>query len=78
MSTTEMKATIQRYIDEDNEEKIEKMYASVIEDEIIGYTIDGKPTFAKEFKKEAEEILQRMEAGEYKTIQELKKEMQQW
>ncbi len=78
MSTIEMKATILRYINEDNEEKIAKMYASVVEDDIVGYNIDGTPVYAEAFKKEAEEILQRMDAGESKTIQELKKEMLQW
>ncbi len=78
MSTTEMKATIQRYIDEDNEEKIEKMYASVAEDNIVGYNIDGTPVLAEVFKKEAEVILQRMEAGEYRTLDELEKESEKW
>ena len=78
MSTTEMKATIQRYIDEDNKEKIEKMYASVAEDEIVGYNIDGTPILAEVFKKEAEEILQRMKAGEYRTLDELEKESANW
>jgi len=78
MSTTEMKATIQRYIDEDNKEKIEKTYASVAEDEIVGYNIDGTPILAEVFKKEAEEILQRMKAGEYRTLDELEKESANW
>jgi len=78
MSTTEMKATIQRYINEGNEEKIAQMYASVAEDEIVGYNIDGTPIFAEAFKKEAEEILQRMEAGEYRTLDELEKESAKW
>ncbi len=74
MSASELKEKLHRYIDGASDEELEKLNAYV-EDDIVTYTIEGEPIMAEEFKKEAEGILQRMEAGEYTKIQDLKKEM---
>ena len=77
MSATELKEKLHRYIDAASDEELEKLNAYV-EDDIVVYTSEGEPIMAEEFKKEAEEILQRMEGGEYTTIKDLKKEIEQW
>ena len=47
-------------------------------EEIVAYTVDGKPLTLKEYKEKLDSALERVKSGEYTTHEDLLKEMENW
>ena len=48
------------------------------EEEIVAYTVDGKPLNRKEYKEKLDSAMQRVREGNYTTQEDLEKEMKNW
>lgn len=85
MSAIELRAEIIKHLERVQDERFLKVVHSMLnayvqehEDPIIGYDVDGVPLYASEAKKIFKEQLQGVERGEYITIEDLEKDMEQW
>ena len=60
-------------------ERFEQLLRSEKDDkEIVAYTIKGKPLTKKEYIKQIKEADASINAGEYTTVEDLEKEVQNW
>lgn len=48
------------------------------EEEIVAYTVDGKPLNRKQYKEKLDSAMQRAKEGHYTTQEDLEKEMKNW
>jgi hypothetical protein len=84
MSSLEIKEFIHRQIDGMKDERfLQAIYSMLnsyvkVEDKIVGYKSSGEPITRKKLKKEVMEAEKRIDAGEYTTHDELKKESENW
>lgn len=84
MSTTEIRESLIRNIEEADDKLLKMLYA-VVEiyqneevDPIIGYTIDGKPKRASEMEEQLQIEVEAAKRGEYITLEELRKKSDEW
>jgi hypothetical protein len=86
MSTVEIRAEIQSYLDKVQDESFLKVVHSMLgtyvkenEDPIIGYDIEGNPKRASVMQRVFdEEVRAAREEGAFITIEDLEKEMKTW
>jgi hypothetical protein len=86
MSAIEIKAEIQSYLDQVQDESFLKVVHSMLgiyvkekDDPIIGYDIEGNPKRASVMKRVyEEEVWAAREEGTFITIEDLEKEMEKW
>ncbi|MEM1216244.1 MAG: hypothetical protein AAGJ82_11190, partial [Bacteroidota bacterium] len=86
MSTVEIRAEIQSYLERVQDESFLKVVHSMLgtyvqeqEDPIIGYDVEGNPKRASVMKRVyAEEIRAAREEGAFITLEDLEKEMETW
>ncbi len=85
MSTVEIKEEIKAYLDEVDDTLLEAVHAMLATyarkqeaDPIIGYSVEGVPMRASEAKVEFQKRVESVQAGNYTTTDEIRKEMQSW
>ena len=84
MSTIELKDFIHRQIDGLKDEKflqaVYSMIHSYIEDgdEVVGYNSKGEPLTKENLRASVSEAEKRIDAGQFTTQEELKKESENW
>jgi len=82
MSTTEIRAELHQLIDEIDDRFLKAVYLMVRsyqeKDPIIGYDIDGTPRSASELTAMLDDEVAAASRGEYKTIEEFRKESARW
>jgi hypothetical protein len=84
MSSLEIKEFIHKQIDGLKDERfLEAIYSMLNsyikdEDKIVGYTSSGEPITLQRLKNDVLEAEKRIDAGEYTTQKELKKESKGW
>lgn len=75
MSITERKNRfIEQFIQIDDENRI-KQFEALLNQEIVAYTVQGKPLNKEEYKKE---VLLAEESGSYISMEELEKQIESW
>lgn len=82
MSAAEIRAEIDRYLDQVKDESFLQVVHSMLDtyvqqqqDPIIGYDADGNAVRASEARKQFEEDLEGVERGEYTTLEDFEKEL---
>ncbi len=84
MSSVELKEYIHRQIDGlDDERFLQAVYSMINsyvsdEDAVVGYKVSGEPITKKLLRENVIEAEKRIDAGEYTTQEELKKESENW
>ncbi len=78
MSTIELKEKLYKYIETASKEELQKLNAYAEDDPIIGYTIEGEPIRANEFKERARAARTQIKKGHYVTLDELKEDIKTW
>lgn len=87
MSAAEIRSEIDNLLDrvQDKNESFLKVVHSMLstyvqeqEDPIIGYEVDGTAITVSTFLEQADKAMADVERGEYITLEELKKESEQW
>lgn len=85
MSTAEIRTEIHDYLDRVEDESFLKVVHSMLgtymkeqADPIIGYEIDGTPVRASEARKQLLAEVEAAKRGEYTTLEDFKKEVENW
>ncbi len=81
MEATELKRRLIDYINNADEEVLKDIQALVEnheKDQVVAYTVEGKPLNKQEFQKEIAEAEAEYEKGNFKTHEQLKKEVKTW
>ena len=86
MSSAEIRVEINKYLDQVKDESFLRVVHSMLdtyihqieENPIVGYDIEGNPIHASEARKEYAARLDAMKKGQHTTIEDLKKEAEQW
>lgn len=82
MVSSDLKQSVQNYIDTaDN--RLLKMIKALVEsyheeDEIVAYTVDGKPLTRKQYNQELVDAETEIQRGELTSVEDLEKESQNW
>lgn len=82
MTTLDLKQSVQNYIDTaDN--RLLKMIKALVEsyhedDDIVAYTVDGKPLTRKQYNQELLEAEAEIQRGELTSVEDLEKEARNW
>lgn len=82
MVSSDLKQSVQNYIDTaDN--RLLKMIKALVEsyheeDQIVAYTVDGKPLTRKEYNQELVDAETEIQRGELTSVEDLEKESQNW
>ena len=77
MSSIEMKAEIQEYLEQVDDSLVQAVHAMLgtyiaQQNEIIGYDVNGQPKLASEMKEVYREGLEAVKRGEGKSLEEMK------
>lgn len=84
MSTAEIRSEIDRYLDMVKDESFLKVVHSILgtyikeKEAIISYDIDGTPLTATELEAILDKEVEAGRRGEYTTLEELRKESDEW
>lgn len=87
VSAVEIRAEIDNLLDkvQDKNESFLKVVHSMLssyvqgqEDPVIGYETDGTPVTVSAFLEQADKAMAAVERGEYITLEQLKKESEEW
>lgn len=81
MGALELKEDVLQYINKADERLLKVIKAvmeSYWEDEIVAYTIDGKPLNKEAYRNELKEALSEIKRGEITTQEDLEKEAESW
>ena len=82
MASSDLKRSVQNYIDTaDN--RLLKMIKALVEsyheeDQIVAYTVDGKPLTRKQYNQELVDAETEIQRGELTSVGDLEKESQNW
>ena len=82
MATLDLKQSVQNYIDTaDN--RLLKMIKALVEsyhedDDIVAYTVDGKPLTRKQYNQELLDAEAEIQRGEITSVEDLEKEARNW
>ncbi|GBF21154.1 MULTISPECIES: hypothetical protein [Arenibacter] len=82
MVSSDLKQSVQNYIDTaDN--RLLKMIKALVEsyheeDQIVAYTVDGKPLTRKQYNQELVDAETEIQRGELTSVEDLEKESQNW
>ncbi|MDO6603979.1 hypothetical protein [Arenibacter palladensis] len=82
MASLDLKQSVQNYIDTaDN--RLLKMIKALVEsyheeDQIVAYTVDGKPLTRKQYNQELVDAETEIQRGELTSVEDLEKESQDW
>ncbi len=82
MASSDLKRSVQNYIDTaDN--RLLKMIKALVEsyheeDQIVAYTVDGKPLTRKQYNQELVDAETEIQRGELTSVEDLEKESQNW
>ena len=82
MASSDLKQSVQNYIDTaDN--RLLKMIKALVEsyheeDEVVAYTVDGKPLTRKLYNQELLDAETEIQKGELTSVEDLEKESQNW
>ncbi|MDL5514141.1 hypothetical protein QSE00_20165 [Arenibacter sp. M-2] len=82
MASSDLKQSVQNYIDTaDN--RLLKMIKALVEnyheeDQIVAYTVDGKPLTRKQYNQELVDAETEIQRGELTSVEDLEKESQNW
>jgi hypothetical protein len=86
VSTAEIREKIDEYLDRVADEKFLRIVYSMLdtylkqleEDPLVGYDIEGNPLHASEAKEKYATRLEEMKKGRFTSVEDLKKEAEQW
>lgn len=81
MGALELRDNLLQYINQADERLLKVVKAvmeSYWEDEVVAYTIDGKPLTKSAYKNELKEAIDEMKRGEFTTQEDLEKESENW
>ena len=81
MEAIDLRDNVLQYINQADERLLKVVKAvmeSYWEDEIVAYTVDGKPLTKLAYKAELNEGLSEIKRGEYTTHEDLEKESANW
>lgn len=85
MSAIELRAQVHQQIEELDDAFLKVIYAMLATykeqqqaDPIIGFDVDGKPKRASTMQKELKKEVEAARAGNYTTIEDLKKQSEKW
>jgi hypothetical protein len=84
MSAAEIRAELHQLIDQLDERFLKAVHSMVStyqseEDEIVGYRIDsGEPIYESKLGEELDAIVEEVENGDYITLEDLKRESEEW
>ena len=82
MASLDLKQSVQNYIDTaDN--RLLKMIKALVEsyheeDQIVAYTVEGKPLTRKQYNQELVDAETEIQRGELTSVEDLEKESQNW
>lgn len=82
MASSDLKRSVQNYIDTaDN--RLLKMIKALVEsyheeDQIVAYTVDGKPLTRKQYNQKLVDAETEIQRGELTSVEDLEKESQNW
>ena len=82
MASLDLKQSVQNYIDTaDN--RLLKMIKALVEsyheeDQIVAYTVEGKPLTRKQYNQELMDAETEIQRGELTSVEDLEKESQNW
>lgn len=82
MASLDLKQSVQNYIDTaDN--RLLKMIKALVEsyheeDQIVAYTVEGKPLTRKQYNQELLDAETEIQRGELTSVEDLEKESQNW
>ena len=82
MASLDLKKSVQNYIDTaDN--RLLKMIKALVEsyheeDQIVAYTVDGKPLTRKQYNQKLVDAETEIQRGELTSVEDLEKESQNW
>jgi hypothetical protein len=82
MASLDLKQSVQNYIDTaDN--RLLKMIKALVEsyheeDQIVAYTVDGKPLTRKQYNQELVDAETEIQRGERTSVEDLEKDSQNW
>ena len=82
MASLDLKRSVQNYIDTaDN--RLLKMIKALVEsyheeDQIVAYTVDGKPLTRKQYNQKLVDAETEIQRGELTSVEDLEKESQNW
>lgn len=82
MASLDLKQSVQNYIDTaDN--RLLKMIKALVEsyheeDQIVAYTVDGKPLTRKQYNQELVDAETEIQRGELTSVEDLEKDSQNW
>jgi|TARA_R100000935_G_C2841653_1_gene171433 tRNA(Leu) C34 or U34 (ribose-2'-O)-methylase TrmL len=82
LASSDLKRSVQNYIDTaDN--RLLKMIKALVEsyheeDQIVAYTVDGKPLTRKQYNQELVDAETEIQRGELTSVEDLEKESQNW
>ena len=81
MGALELRNTMLKYINTADERLLKVLKAvveSYREDEIVAYTVEGKPLTKSEYRQDLLDAEAEIERGEYTTQEDLEKESENW
>jgi hypothetical protein len=79
MELSDKKKKLHRLVDEMDENTVDSMLKRIeLDSEIVGSRMDGTPVTLGELKEGIEKSKKEIEKGEFKTIDQLKKEADSW
>jgi len=81
MGALELRNTMLKYINTADERLLKVLKAvveSYREDEIVAYTVEGKPLTKSEYRQDLLDAETEIERGEYTTQEDLEKESENW
>tara|TARA_R110000868_G_scaffold75100_1_gene216880 strand:- start:977 stop:1225 length:249 start_codon:yes stop_codon:yes gene_type:complete len=82
LASSDLKRSVQNYIDTaDN--RLLKMIKALVEsyheeDQIVAYTVDGKPLTRKQYNQKLVDAETEIQRGELTSVEDLEKESQNW
>lgn len=82
MASLDLKQSVQNYIDTAGN-RLLKMIKALVEsyheeDQIVAYTVDGKPLTRKQYNQELVDAETEIQRGELTSVEDLEKESQNW
>lgn len=81
MEVPELKKTVLRYINEADERLLNVVRAvveSYCENDVVAFTVEGKPLTKKQYDQELIDAEAEIERGEFTTQEDLEKEAESW
>lgn len=81
MGALELRDNLLQYINQADERLLKVVKAvmeSYWEDEVVAYTIDGKPLTKSAYKNELKDAVAEIKRGEFTTQEDLEKESENW